>query len=92
VITQIPADGKFKVSAYCYNLTDADKSATIYVACYDENDNFITMANTSATSAANEFSDEILLGITAPGTKTVKLFVWSSDGNMIPYSFVKEIK
>lgn len=92
VITTIPADGKFKVSAYCYNLTDADKTARIYVACYDEKDNFITMTDTSATSAPNEFSEEIVLGVTAPGTKTVKLFVWSDDGNMIPYSFVKEIK
>ena len=50
------------------------------------------MADTSAISAPNEFSEEIVIGITAPGTKTVKLFVWSADGNMIPYSFVKEIK
>ena len=29
---------------------------------------------------------------TEPDTELIKLFVWSADGNIVPYSFVKTIK
>lgn len=92
VITTLPADGKFRISAYCYNLSDADKEAKVYAACYDEEGRFITMTSTDVIAVSDEFSDEVVLSINAPGTALVKLFVWSAGGEMIPYSFVKTMQ
>ena len=108
VLTEIPENGEFKISGYAYNLTGEDGAAEIHIACYDAKGNLIAVKTAaveakSASTVINEsntevttqgaFSGEFVTDkFTVPGAKTIKLFVWSADGNMIPYSFVKEIK
>lgn len=83
---------KFNISAYTYNLTDAEKSAMVYAACYDKDGRFISLEKAEATAAASDFSEKITLKVSAPDAVLVKLFVWSADGTMIPYTFVKTLE
>lgn len=92
VLETIPESGVFNVDAYAYNLTDAEKSAIIYVACYDEDGRFISAKQHGVTVAPNMLSSEFSFKINAPGAALIKMFVWSADGNMIPYTFVKTLE
>lgn len=106
-VDNIGADN-FKVTTYGYNLTEADKNATIHVACYDENDRLISTKSQVVTIQANNpaemntatvsgsfesaFTNEIVFNFNAPNTKKIKLFVWDAEGNMVPYTFARIIK
>jgi len=82
----------FKVTTYAYNTTDADKDATIHIACYDENGKLVSTKNQTVTVPTDSFTSEIVFDFNAPNTKKIKLFVWDAAGNMIPYTFVKTIQ
>lgn len=98
VLDAIPENGEFKVSGYAYNLTGTTKGANIHVACYDKDGNLIAVKSCGIEAAGESvgtgtFSGKFITDkFKAPGTAEIKLFVWSVDGNMVPYSFVKTIK
>ncbi len=97
VLDAIPENGEFKVSGYAYNLTGTTKGANIHVACYDKDGNLIAVKSCGIEAAGESvgtgtFSGKFITDkFKAPGTKNIKIFTWSIDGNMIPYSFVKEL-
>lgn len=82
----------FKVTTYAYNTTDTEKEAKIHIACYSEDGRLVSTKNEKVTIAADSLTSEYVFEFTAPNTKKIKLFVWSADDNMIPYTFVKTIK
>ena len=98
VLSAIPEDGKFYVSGYAYNLTGSDQNANIHIACYDAEGNLIAVKSAIVDAAGvtvgkGTFSGKFTTAeFNAPGTKDIKIFTWSADGNMVPYSFVKTIK
>ena len=75
-----------------YNLKDVEADALIHVACYDEDNKLISVMSETVSIPAKTIEGEYEFSFTAPKTKTIKFFVWSADGKMIPYTFVKTIK
>ena len=104
ILSEIPENGEFKVSGYAYNLTGTDKGALVYVALYNAKGKLLSvdMCTVSATGKSGTTGTSVTSGsfsgkfttekFTEPDTELIKIFVWSSDGNMVPYSFVKTIK
>lgn len=88
----IPTDGKFNINAFCYNLSDEEKTAKIYIAGYTKGGKLTGIASHNMTVAPNMLSSEFTIPIEAPDTQLIKMFVWSEDNKIVPYSFVKEIK
>ena len=77
-----------------------DLNTATYISnnCYDKDGNLIAVKSCGIEAAGESvgtgtFSGKFITDkFKAPGTAEIKLFVWSVDGNMVPYSFVKTIK
>ncbi len=82
----------FKVTTYVYNLKAEDANAIVYVACYDAGNKLIEVGVENVSVPAKTIEGEYVFEITAPKTNMIKFFVWSADGTMIPYTFVKTLK
>lgn len=80
------------ITAYCYNLTDEDKEAAVYAAFYDDAGRFLGLKSEKVTASPNEFSEKITISTPYSGAAVVKFFVWSANGNMVPYTFVRTIE
>jgi len=92
VYEAIPEDGKFNINAHCYNLSDDEKTAVIYIAGYTNEGKLAGLATHKVTVAGGMLSTEFDIPVEAPDAALIKMFVWSPDGKMMPYSFVKTIK
>ena len=92
ILTAIPSDGKLNINAFCYNLSDVQKTAKIYIAGYTAKGRLAGLASHSVTVASNMLSSEFTIPVEVPEAAYIKMFVWSPDDKMRPYSFVKEIK
>lgn len=95
-VTSYSVDDKtkdnFKVTTYAYNLKDSSADAIIYVACYDSKNKLIEVKSESITIPAKTIDGVYEFNFTAPNTKTIKFFVWSADGTLVPYTYVKTLK
>ena len=91
VYKAIPGSGKFNINAYAYNLSDTTKTATIYIAAYDKKGKLTGLANHTLTVAPNMISSHFTIPVEAENATLIKMLVWSADGKITPYSFVKTI-
>ncbi|MBQ2897624.1 MAG: hypothetical protein IJE46_04815 [Clostridia bacterium] len=85
------SNDNFNVTTYAYNTTDSEQDAIIHIACYSEDGRLISTKSQTVTVQPKKFAGEYVFNLTAPNTKKIKLFVWSADGNMTPYTFVKTL-
>ena len=73
-------------------MKDSSADAIIYVACYDSKNKLIEVKSESITIPAKTIDGVYEFNFTAPNTKTIKFFVWSADGTLVPYTYVKTLK
>ena len=92
ILKDIPATGKFNINAYAYNLSDTEKTATVYIAAYTQKGKLAGIATHTLTVAPDMLSSEFTIPVETEDAAYIKMFVWSADGKMTPYSFVKTIK
>lgn len=82
----------FQVTTYVYNLKAVSADAIVYVACYDKENKLIDGKYEIVTIPAETIDGVYTFDLSAPNTNTIKFFVWSADGKLVPYTFVKTLK